>query len=90
MKLFFASFMVLIASFSTYAHDKENTLADQKKEALQMVDEHAAALAIEKTCLTAATDKDGIEKCEEAFWKTKKHCSAKCKKKCHHEEKKEE
>lgn len=82
MKSLILSIILVLASSAVYAADKEVSFEDQKKESLQMVDEHTAAVQAAKTCLTAAADKGAIEKCESDLWKAEKKCKDKCKK-CH-------
>lgn len=84
MKAFILGISIVLASSFAFAHDKEKSFEDSKKDSLHMVDEQMAALQTAKTCFTAAKDKDAIEACHKDLWKAEKKCKEKCKKDCKH------
>jgi hypothetical protein len=78
-KTLILSFLLSLATLTSFADQKGKSIEDQKKEAFQMIEEATTALQTAKTCFTEAADQAAFEKCHENL----KEQMKKCKKNCH-------
>ena len=62
---------VLLMSFNVMADHHEESFEEAKAHAISMTDKRIESLNAAKGCISAATDKAGLNKCREEMKKTK-------------------